>query len=133
MLHFLWIAVTFTDFQSSGIIPVSTELVDVCEGSSKFILWCTDNPRVKHIWSCGLIYVQMLQLLLYFFSTEFKSIKGITFILALLFDVIQLFNGEHRAKVIIHCVGHVIVGCANNSFQSFEWPYVSLTILLSFI
>ena len=68
----------------------------------------------------------MLQFLLYFFTTEVESIKDITFILAVLWDVIQLFNGEHRAKVIVHYVGHVIVGCANNSFQSFEWPYVVL-------
>ena len=34
-----------------------------------------------------------------------------------------MFNGEHRAKVIVHYVGHVIVGCDNNSFQSFEWIY----------
>ena len=79
---------------------------------------------MKHIWSCGLVYVQMLQLLLHFFNAEVESIKDITFILGLLWDVIQLFNGEHRAKIIVHYVGHVIVGCDNNSIQSFEWPYV---------
>ena len=78
---------------------------------------------MKHTWSCGLVYVQMLQLIQYFFSTEVESIKDITFILASLWEVIQLFNGEHRAKVIVHYVGHVIVGCDNNSFQSFELPY----------
>ena len=35
-----------------------------------------------------------------------------------------MFNGEHRAKVIVHCVGHVIVGYDNNSFLGFELPYV---------
>ena len=38
--------------------------------------------------------------------------------------IIQLFNGEHRVKVIVHCVDHAIVGGDNNSIQSFEWPYV---------
>ena len=35
-----------------------------------------------------------------------------------------MFYGGHRAKVIVHCVGHVIVGGDNNSIQSFGWPYV---------
>ena len=43
----------------------------------------------------------------------------ITFILAEPWDIIQLFNAEHRAKVIVHCVGHVI---DNNSIKSFECP-----------
>ena len=33
-------------------------------------------------------------------------------------------NGQQWAKAIIHCVGHVIVRCDNNSTQCFEWPYV---------
>ena len=33
-------------------------------------------------------------------------------------------GGEHRAKVIVHCIGHVIVGGDNSSIESFEWPYV---------
>ena len=41
-----------------------------------------------------------------------------------MWDIILLFDGEHWAKVIIHCVGHAIVVCGNNSIQSFEWPYV---------
>ena len=36
--------------------------------------------------------------------------------------LLSLFNGEHRAKV--HYVGHVIVGCDNNSIQNFEWLFV---------
>ena len=41
-----------------------------------------------------------------------------------MYDIVKLFNGEHRAKVIVHCVGHVIVSCFNNSIQSFEWSCV---------
>ena len=41
-----------------------------------------------------------------------------------MWDIIELLNGEHWAKVIIHCVRQVILGCENISIQSFEWPYV---------
>ena len=30
----------------------------------------------------------------------------------------------HRVKVNVHSVVHVIVGCDNNSIQTFEQPYV---------
>ena len=60
----------------------------------------------------------------YFPSAEVEIIKYITFTLAQLLDIIQFLNGEHRAKVIVHCVDYVIVGCDNNSIQSFEWHYV---------
>ena len=49
-----------------------------------------ENQRVENIWFCGLAYVQILQLLLHFVSAEVESIKGITFILAKLWDIIQL-------------------------------------------
>ena len=55
-------------------------------------------------------------------SAKVECIRDITFIQ--LWDIIQLFNGEHWAKVIIHCVCQVIVGCDNNAIQSFEWPSV---------
>ena len=66
----------------------------------------------------------MLQLLLDFLSAEVESIKDITFVLAYMWDIIQLFNDEHLVKVIVHCVGHVIDGDDNNSIHSFEWPSV---------
>ena len=72
---------------------------------------------VKHIWSCGLVYIQMLQLRLYFLTAKVKSIKDITFIFAELWDIIQLFSGEHRAKVIVHNVGHVINGAYIQIFR----------------
>ena len=76
----------------------------------------------------------MLQLLLYFLSAKVESIKAITFILAQLLDIIRVFNGEHRAKVIVHCVGHVIVGGDNSSIQSFEWPNaITYNFSLSYI
>ena len=75
----------------------------------------------------------MLQLLLYFFSAEVESIEDITFILTELWDVIQLFNGEQRAKVIVHYVGHVIVGCDTIPSRVLSGPMLSLTILLSLL
>ena len=103
----------------------------MCEESCKFVLKCTENPRVKHIWSCGFVYVQMLQLLLYFLSAKVETIKDITFILAYLpWDIIELFNGEHRAEVIVHCVGHVIIGGDNNSSRVVSGPMLTLAILL---
>ena len=45
-------------------------------------------------------------------------------------DIIQLFNGEHRAQVIVHCVGHVIVDGDNNFIQSLSGPMLSLAIIL---
>ena len=66
----------------------------------------------------------MLQLLLYFISAKVESIEDITFLFSKLWDIIKLLNCEHRAKVIVHCVGHVIGGGDNNSIQRFEEPYV---------
>ena len=111
---------------SSSTIPVLTELLNMCV---RGLASLSSNARRIRGWSIsgpvhGHVCDQMLQLLLYFFSAQVESIKDITFILAELWDTIQFFNGEHRAKVIVHCVGHVIVRCDNNSIKSFEWRYV---------
>ena len=42
------------------------------------------------------------------------------------------YNGENRAKVIVHYVGDVIVGC-ENCFQSFELFYVVVPYYSSLI
>ena len=70
---------------------------------------------------------------MYFLSVEVKSVKRITFILSELWVIIQLFNGEHRTKVVVHCVGHVFVSGDNNYIQSFEYPVLCITILASVV
>ena len=78
----------------------------VCEGSSKFVLYCKENPRVKHIWSSGLVY-SMFKCCSFSCTSSVLKLKVsriITFILASLWDIIQLFSGEHWAKVIVFIV-----------------------------
>ena len=47
---------------------------------------------VKHIWSCGLLCVQMMLRLLYFFSAEVESVKDISFTSATV--IVQRFAGN---------------------------------------
>ena len=71
-----------------------------CICQNKAILEVNNHIFIQHICSCGLVYVQMLQLLPYFFSAEVESTKDITFTLAKLWNIIQLFSGIHGTKVI---------------------------------
>ena len=88
----------------------------VCVRYSKF---------VKHIWSGTLVAFKCCSFpSLYTLSAKVESLKDITSILTQLWDIIRLFNGEHRAKVIVHCVGQGIGSANNNFIQSFQWSYV---------
>ena len=73
------------------------------------------------LWTCTCSNVVASFVLLQYWSWKYQ---GYYLHIGLTVGRYSIDNGEHRAKVIVHYVCHVIDGCDNNSFQSFQWPYV---------
>ena len=62
----------------------------------------------------------MVQFLLYIFLSKVECVKCVTHISGELWNVVQLFVGEHGTEVCAESVGHVIVSGDNLGSGCFE-------------
>ena len=72
----------------------------------------------------GLVHVEMVQFILYVFLSKDECVKCIAYISWELWNVVQLFVGEHRTKVCVESFGHVIVSGDYLASGRFEWSYI---------
>ena len=81
---------------------------------------------MKHIWSCGHVYVQMLQLLLYLLSAEVEIIKDVK----LLFSCSKVITEVKQLFVVLAMSLSVVITIPSIVLSG---PMLSLTILFSLI
>ena len=63
----------------------------------------------------------MVQFLLYIFLSKDECVKCVAHISGELWNVVQLFSGEHGTKVYVESVGHVIVSGDHLASGCFGW------------
>ena len=59
------------------------------------------------------------------------GVKCVAYISGKLWNIVQLFMGEHWTEVCVECVGHVSVGVDNLARGVLIGPILSLIILFS--